>query len=173
MALKDIQSLTSKLTSPSFSVGSLLSFGSGSGNTSSLTSLVRSSAGTIGSTIGSALSGRSTSSTLASLTSSLVSAPAALVASLFRSNTPPPTATRFTAPPAMHVEAIQQPASGASTSSGSQGSFRSTSTNSSSAGSVVVNISAIDSKSFLEHSDAIASAVQNALLNSHPLKDVL
>jgi hypothetical protein len=36
-----------------------------------------------------------------------------------------------------------------------------------------VNVQAIDSRSFLDHRDAIASAVREALLQSHDLKDVL
>lgn len=35
--------------------------------------------------------------------------------------------------------------------------------------SVVVNVQAMDSRSFLDHSDDIARAVREALLNSHPL----
>ncbi|MCC6364698.1 MAG: hypothetical protein IT165_14350 [Bryobacterales bacterium] len=39
--------------------------------------------------------------------------------------------------------------------------------------SVVVNVQAMDSRSFLDHRDDIASAVREALLNSHPLGDYL
>lgn len=38
---------------------------------------------------------------------------------------------------------------------------------------IQVNVQAIDSRSFLDHRDAIASAVREALLQSHDLKDVL
>jgi len=38
---------------------------------------------------------------------------------------------------------------------------------------VVVNVQAIDSRSFLDHRDAIASAVRQALLESHGLGDVM
>jgi uncharacterized phage infection (PIP) family protein YhgE len=38
---------------------------------------------------------------------------------------------------------------------------------------VNIQVSAIDSQSFLDHSNEIASAVRNALLNSHPLADVI
>jgi hypothetical protein len=34
-------------------------------------------------------------------------------------------------------------------------------------------VNAIDSKSFIDHSDAIAEAVRQALLNSHALGDVI
>jgi len=39
--------------------------------------------------------------------------------------------------------------------------------------SVVVNVQAMDSRSFLDRRDDIASAVREALLNSHPLGDYL
>ncbi|MBI3209239.1 MAG: hypothetical protein HYZ37_10120 [Candidatus Solibacter usitatus] len=38
---------------------------------------------------------------------------------------------------------------------------------------VVVQVQAMDSRSFLDHSNEIAEAVRKALLNSHPLQDVL
>jgi hypothetical protein len=38
---------------------------------------------------------------------------------------------------------------------------------------VQVNVQAIDSRSFLDHSDAIASAVRDAMLRSHSLNDVV
>ena len=38
---------------------------------------------------------------------------------------------------------------------------------------VVVNVSAIDSRSFLEHADDIAEALRRAMLNSHALTDVI
>lgn len=42
-----------------------------------------------------------------------------------------------------------------------------------SAPQVNIQVSAMDSQSFLDHSDEIATAVRNALLNSHPLADVI
>jgi hypothetical protein len=39
--------------------------------------------------------------------------------------------------------------------------------------SVVVNVNAIDSRSFLDHSASIADAVREALLSSHSLNDIL
>ena len=45
--------------------------------------------------------------------------------------------------------------------------------NSASAQQVNIQISALDSQSFLDHSDEIATAVKQALLNSHPLGDVI
>jgi hypothetical protein len=38
---------------------------------------------------------------------------------------------------------------------------------------VTVQVNAMDSRSFLDHSDEIASAVREAVLNSHSLRDVL
>lgn len=49
-----------------------------------------------------------------------------------------------------------------------------TGSSSSQAGQTVqVNVSAMDSQSFLDHSNDIADAVRSALLNSHPLTDVI
>ena len=43
-----------------------------------------------------------------------------------------------------------------------------------SAGTTIsVNVQTIDSRSFLDHSDDIARAVREAMLNSHPLNDVI
>jgi hypothetical protein len=39
--------------------------------------------------------------------------------------------------------------------------------------SITVNVQAIDSRSFLDHSDAIAAAVREAILNAHPLGEVI
>jgi hypothetical protein len=39
--------------------------------------------------------------------------------------------------------------------------------------SIHIQVSAMDSQSFLDHSDQIAQAVRQALLNSHPLADVI
>ncbi len=38
---------------------------------------------------------------------------------------------------------------------------------------ITVNVQAIDSRSFLDHSDAIAAAVREAILNAHPLGEVI
>lgn len=38
---------------------------------------------------------------------------------------------------------------------------------------ISVNVQAIDSRSFLDHSDEIARAVREAMLSSHPLNDVI
>jgi hypothetical protein len=40
-------------------------------------------------------------------------------------------------------------------------------------GTITVNVQAIDSRSFLDHSDAIANAVREAILNAHPLGEVV
>jgi hypothetical protein len=42
-----------------------------------------------------------------------------------------------------------------------------------SAATVHVNVSAMDSQSFLDHNDDIANAVRSAMLNSHPINDVI
>ena len=38
---------------------------------------------------------------------------------------------------------------------------------------VVVNVSAMDSRSFLDHSNDIATAVRDAMLHMHPVNDVI
>ncbi len=40
-------------------------------------------------------------------------------------------------------------------------------------GGITVNVQAIDSRSFLDHSDEIANAVREAILNAHPLGEVV
>lgn len=55
-----------------------------------------------------------------------------------------------------------------------QGAPSSGSSSPSQAGSTIqVNVSAMDSQSFLDRSDDIASAVRAAMLNSHPINDVI
>lgn len=56
----------------------------------------------------------------------------------------------------------------------SQDTTTSSNVNSTQASSTVhVNVSAMDSQSFLDHSDDIANAVRAAMLNSHPINDVI
>lgn len=40
-------------------------------------------------------------------------------------------------------------------------------------GDIVIQVQAMDSRSFLDHSNEIAEAVRRALLDSHPLRDVI
>jgi hypothetical protein len=100
--------------------------------------------------------------------------------SLFRGDepTPAPRPVRYTAAPALFPEV------GFQSSSGVAGAFDfdqvGTPRVSSAARQVkegatpiVIQVQTIDSRSFLDHSNEIASAVRQALLNSHPLGDVL
>jgi hypothetical protein len=66
--------------------------------------------------------------------------------------------------------AVNSPASLSSETSGNSGQAGSSATP---AQTVQINVQAMDSKSFLDHSDEIASAVRDALLRSHPLGDVI
>jgi hypothetical protein len=97
--------------------------------------------------------------------------------------TPQPAFTAFTMPAPIHLDTtfnsplpggVQQtiPQTAASVSpaaSSDQGSDRGTAPTP----AIQINVNAIDSKSFLDHSDQIAQAVRQALLNSHPLADVI
>jgi hypothetical protein len=85
-----------------------------------------------------------------------------------------PTFTAFTMPAPIHLDTTlsggpQQPAvptaQGTASSSGGGPPV--------SAPSIQIQVNAIDSQSFLDHSDQIAQAVRLALLNSHPLADVI
>jgi hypothetical protein len=82
----------------------------------------------------------------------------------------------YTPPAAVPVSGVPQPqsaatqsqsASSASSQSGSGGSP------SSAAPQITVNVSAMDSQSFMDRSDDIASAVRAAMLNMHPINDVV
>lgn len=71
------------------------------------------------------------------------------------SSTPPPLTT-YSAPPSINFEAAYQ--GGSSASAGQQ---------------VTIQVQAMDSQSFLDHSEDIANAVRQAMLNSNSLNDVV
>jgi hypothetical protein len=80
--------------------------------------------------------------------------------------------TPFMLPPAVNYQAgVAGTGQVAPVDSGQNGQPRIQSTNS--APQVTVQVSAMDSQSFLDHSDDIANAVKAALLNSHSLSDVI
>jgi hypothetical protein len=86
--------------------------------------------------------------------------------------------TRYTPPPSIHVNAgLFQDGSKIDAVDYSQdGSVRTVgapTAGSVGMSSVVVQVQAMDSQSFLDRSDDIADAVRKALLNSHPLGDVI
>jgi len=90
------------------------------------------------------------------------------------SNAPPPL-TAFTMPPALNVNATGGQTTGgqlAGSDYGSNGMPRAD-TLSQTTPNVTVQVNAIDSRSFLDHSTDIASAVRQAILSSHSINDVL
>lgn len=88
------------------------------------------------------------------------------------SSSPAPAMTPFLLPAPVQYQAGVSRSSGASpVSYGEGGQPRAQS--SAPAPQVTVQVSAMDSQSFLDHSDDIANAVRAALLNSNPLSDVI
>jgi hypothetical protein len=80
--------------------------------------------------------------------------------------------TPFTLPPAVNYQAgVTGTGQVAPVDSGQHGQPRVQ--QASSAPQVTVQVNAMDSQSFLDHSDDIANAVKSALLNSHSLSDVI
>jgi hypothetical protein len=82
----------------------------------------------------------------------------------------------YTPPAAVPVSGVPQPQSAATqpqTSSTTSSPSGANSTQSSAAPQITVNISAMDSQSFMDRSDDIASAVRAAMLNMHPINDVV
>jgi hypothetical protein len=80
--------------------------------------------------------------------------------------------TPFALPPSVDYHAGLTPAGQVlPVDSGQSGQVRAQST--SAAPQVTVQVNAMDSQSFLDHSDDIANAVKAALLNSHSLSDVI
>jgi hypothetical protein len=100
--------------------------------------------------------------------------------SLFRSEEPPPAPRpeRYTAAPALFPELGLQSSSGVTGAfdfdqAGTPRVSSAASQVKEGAAPIVIQVQTIDSRSFLDHSNEIASAVRQALLNSHPLGDVL
>ena len=95
-------------------------------------------------------------------------------------STPAPLAA-FTLPPSLNFETANVPGGWQQSAvdfgqSGAPRLLSATSpggTGASSGPQVTVNVQAMDSQSFLDHSHDIANAVQQALLNMHPLNDVI
>lgn len=80
--------------------------------------------------------------------------------------------TPFSLPPSVDYQAgLTSTGQVAPVDSGQGGQVRTQSTNTPT--QVTVQVNAIDSQSFLDHSDDIANAVKAALLNSHSLSDVI
>jgi hypothetical protein len=87
----------------------------------------------------------------------------------------PTSRTPFTLPPSITLEAGLRTSSPPTVVDYSQDGMPRTmsATGYTLPSSVVVNVQAMDSRSFLDHSDDIARAVREALLNSHPLGSYL
>jgi|SRR5579872_1498665 len=123
-------------------------------------------------------SGSSALSTIGSLASGFLGAGSILtpiiggLMNLFgRSSTSQATLTPFTMPAPIHLDttvgAAPPPAAQQNTST-DRGSNAG-----GAAQSIQIQVNAMDSRSFIDHSDQIAQAVRLALLNSHPLADVI
>ncbi len=126
-------------------------------------------------------SGSSALSTIGSVASGILGGGSILgplisgITSLFGGGQSTPTFTGFALPPALQLTtavngaAAPGPSSaGAAAATGAAGQSAPATTQ-----QVQIQVSAMDSRSFLDHSDDIASAVRQALLNSHPLADTI
>jgi hypothetical protein len=58
-------------------------------------------------------------------------------------------------------------------SSGGNGNTSQSGSQANSAPQITVNVNAMDSQSFMDHSTDIANAVREAMLNMHPINDVV
>jgi hypothetical protein len=84
------------------------------------------------------------------------------------SSTPAPL-TMYTPPPPISIDGFLQPQSSSTTQSASQKGASATPA----APQVTVQVSAMDSQSFMDRASDIASAVREAMLNLHPINDVI
>lgn len=92
------------------------------------------------------------------------------IASLFGGSSQPAALPIYTPPPPVAISAtVSSPATPAASGTGAPAS----SSSSHAAAQVTVNVNAMDSQSFLDHSNDIANAVRQAMLNSHPINDVV
>ena len=87
----------------------------------------------------------------------------------------PPALTRYAPPATLNFSAANGPASSLQGVSYDQsGQPRTAGGNSGgSSQAITIHVQAMDSQSFLDHSQDIASAVRQAMLNMHPLNDVI
>lgn len=104
--------------------------------------------------------------------SSLVSG----ISSLFGGNSKeavPPALTPFSMPSSVNVEAGLGPEQQFTSVAYGQGGLARPVRESRPAAPIQINVNAMDSRSFLDHRDEIASAVREAMLQSHSLNDVV
>jgi hypothetical protein len=81
-----------------------------------------------------------------------------------------PALTTYTAPPPIAIDGFLKPLSSGSAQSASQtGSTAATAAPT----QVTVQVNAMDSQSFMDRSSDIANAVREAMLNLHPINDVI
>ncbi len=85
----------------------------------------------------------------------------------------PAPLTKFALPSAINLQGGISARGSSSVSDVSYGQDGLPRTTPAPAASISVNVQAIDSRSFLDHSDSIARAVREAMLNSHPINDVI
>jgi hypothetical protein len=89
------------------------------------------------------------------------------IASLFGGSSTPKPLAIYTPPPPVAIDATLNPAAPNAPAPGSASASPASSTQ------VTVNVTAMDSQSFLDHSDDIANAVREAMLNMHPINGVV
>jgi hypothetical protein len=89
------------------------------------------------------------------------------IASLFGGSSTPAPLPIYTPPPPVAISATLNSAAPNAAPSASGTSSPSSSTQ------VTVNVNAMDSQSFMDHSDDIANAVREAMLNMHPINGVV
>ena len=103
------------------------------------------------------------------------------IASLFGESSAPQALPIYTPPPPVSISSVVQatplPSQAASSSSSSAQTAGAASSAGGSQGNyapqITVNVSAMDSQSFLDRSNDIASAVREAMLNMHPINNVV
>jgi hypothetical protein len=94
------------------------------------------------------------------------------IASLFGGGSQTPaTLPIYTPPPPVAINAVVQSPTPATPTAATQPASAPAQSNS--ATQVTVNINAMDSQSFLDRSNDIANAVRSAMLNMHPINDVV
>jgi hypothetical protein len=89
------------------------------------------------------------------------------IASLFGGSSTPAPLPIYTPPPPVAIDATLNSAAPNAAAAGSGSASPSSSTQ------VTVNVNAMDSQSFMDHSDDIANAVREAMLNMHPINGVV
>lgn len=100
------------------------------------------------------------------------------IASLFGVSSTPAALPIYRPPPPVAIDATLQsatpaPAAGSNGATNTGQAAPAAAPASSAAPNVTVNVSAMDSQSFMDRSNDIASAVREAMLNMHPINDVV